>query len=153
MTAKVHDPGPVHGRQALGNLPRHGDAVRHRHPAFPPQAGPERLAGIQRHGEEEQPLCAFADFMDRAEVRVIESPRGAGLQQEPRFRRRVQSEPGQQELQGNRPSELGILRAVHHAHAAGVERLVHLEVRDTAAGQSEWITAGHFVFGASRALI
>ena len=87
----VHDTGPMHRRQALGDLPRDVERLRHCEWALPPEARPKRLARIQRHGQEELPLDALAGFVNRAEVRVIERRRSAGLLEELRFRGRIET--------------------------------------------------------------
>ncbi len=71
----------------------------------------------ERHRDERRAL-GLSDLMDGADIRVVESRRGAGLLDETGFRFRVALELGGKELQGDDAAEARILGLVDHAHAA-----------------------------------
>ena len=78
---------------------------------------------------------ALLDAVDRADVRVIEGRERASLVLEPRPSIRVVREGVGQDLDRNRASEPGVVRAVHLAHAAGAEQRLDAEGPQQAAGR------------------
>ena len=70
---------------------------------------------------------------------MIERRRRMRLTEEPRFSDIVEVVLRQEELQCDGSAEVCVLRSIDHAHAAGAERLAHLEVRDGSAGESEGV--------------
>jgi hypothetical protein len=61
----------------------------------------------------------FADFMDGADVRVIQGRSSLRFALEAAQSLRVWRKTVGQELQGNEAVELGVLRFIDHTHATG----------------------------------
>ena len=82
----------------------------------------QRLALEQLH-RDEGPAAVVADFVDGADVRVVQRRGGARFALESRQRLRVARPLVGQELQGHRPVQARVLGPVDDAHAATAELL------------------------------
>ena len=80
----------------------------------------ERLALDVLHRDERSPV-RLADFVDRADVRVIESGRAARLSHETPRGDWIRRRAGRQELQRDAPAQLRVVREIDFAHPAGAE--------------------------------
>ena len=100
----MHDPARVRRREPLGRLTheRHRFSDRQR-PTSNPR--PHRLPFIERHGDEELPVVALADLVDRADVRVIERGDRLRLDAEALACILVVAKVRRQELEGDRAPE------------------------------------------------
>jgi len=81
----------------------------------------QRFAVIAGHREEDFAFRCFIDFVDGADVGVIQRRGGAGFVKEATLGFVVPNRLRRQELQRHRPAQLQILGPVHHAHAATAE--------------------------------
>ena len=81
------------------------------------------------HGDEGL-LAVFSDFINRADVGMVESGRGAGLAAETFEGLRVLGKILGQEFEGDEAAEFGVFRLVNHAHAATAEFFDDAVVRD-----------------------
>ena len=138
----MHDPRCVGVCQSLGDLPRDRERVPHGQRALPVQARLQGLARVKRHRQEQLTVVGLPDFVDGAEVRVIERGGRMRLLEEARLGRGIEARLGQEELERDGPAQTGVLGAVDHAHASGTEPLHHPEVRDRATGQAQRIGRG-----------
>jgi hypothetical protein len=96
------------------------------------QAIPERFPLEQLHREEGAPLV-FVDVEDRADVGMLKRGGGPRLALEALESFGVFREIVRQELQGDAPPELQILRLVDDSHAAAAELAEDPVVRDSLA--------------------
>ncbi len=80
----------------------------------------ERLAFQELHGDEALALV-FADFIDGADVGMVERRGGARLALEARQRLLVAGDIFGQELERHHAAELGVLGLVDHAHAPAAQ--------------------------------
>ncbi len=83
-----------------------------------------------RHRDEQPPVVGLADFVDGADVRVVEGGGGLRFGGEALFGLHVHAENGRQELERDRPAEVGVGGAVDDAHAAAAEQSVDGVVPD-----------------------
>ena len=90
---------------------------------------PERLPFQQLHGDEGSPI-GLVDFVDRADVRVVQRGRSLGFPPETTESLCVVGEFVGKELEGNGAAELQILGLVDHTHAAAADLLDDAVVRD-----------------------
>ena len=84
----------------------------------------QRLPFEQLHGDEWDLLAAVIhhiDFVDRADVRVIQRRGGAGFALKSFERRAIFRESFGQELQRHLAAQLGVFGLVDHTHAAAAE--------------------------------
>ena len=65
--------------------------------------------------------CVLADFVDRADVRMVERGRGASFAAEPLHRGVVLREVFGEELERNAAAEAGVFGLVDHTHASAPE--------------------------------
>ena len=102
---------------------------------------PQRHAIQKLHGDEGSPVV-LADFVNRADVGMVQRRRRPRLApkalQRQRFARRIFG----QELQRHQTAERRVLRLVDHAHAARAQRPQHAIVRDGLAGDRRMIPTG-----------
>src|SRR5712672_1467971 len=84
------------------------------------------------HGDERAALV-ITDFIDGANVRMIERGRGAGFTAEPFQRLRLAGHFFGKEFERDEPSELSVLGFVHHTHAAATQLFDDVVVRDSLA--------------------
>ena len=106
--------------QAFGDFGRDPDRLARLHgPA--PEPVLQAFALITGHDDVEAAVLGLVDFVDCADVRMVEARRRPGLVDEtlPGFGVRCQS--GRQELEGDRPLEAEVLGLVDDAHAAPAE--------------------------------
>ena len=94
---------------------------------------PQRLAFQQLHGDEGLPV-GFVDFVNGADVRMIERGRGLGFALKTAQGLRVLGDVLGQKFQRDRASELEVFRFVDHPHAARCPRPKHAVVRNSLAG-------------------
>jgi hypothetical protein len=115
--------GLVSPGHRLGDLDGVAQGVTRRQ-GLPGDAGGQRLALHQFHGDEDDAL----DLVNRGDVRVGHRCRGASLAQETDPPFLVGNGVGAQHLEGNLPAELLVLGAVDHAHAAFADLVENAEV-------------------------
>ena len=97
----------------------------------------ERLPLAEGHGDEQPAVLRLVDLVDGADVGVIDRRGGAGLAQEPALVRLVGAAVGGEELEGDQPLELEVLRLVHDARTASTEAFEDPVAGDGAADQRE----------------
>ena len=110
----------MRGGERIGHLLRDANRFGDRERAACQPFG-EGLALDVLHGNEQRAVV-LTDFVDRADVRVIERGRRLRLAQQPGVRRGVGAGRGRQHLDGDAAIKRGILAEVHLAHAAGAQR-------------------------------
>ena len=81
---------------------------------------PERLPLQQFHGDEGSPI-GLVNFVDRADVRVVQRGRSLGFPLETAEGLCVVGEFVGKELQGDVATELEVFRLVHHTHAPAAD--------------------------------
>ena len=99
----------------------------------------QRLPVEKLHGNE-RPSVVFADFMDGADVRVIQGGSSLRLALEAAQSLRVWRKTVAQELQGNEAVELGVLRSIDDTHTAATELFEDAVMRDGLANHGERLT-------------
>jgi len=77
----------------------------------------------------------LAEFVDRANVGMVERGGGARLAAEALQRLRIATQFFRQELQRHLPAQLEVLGTIDHAHAAAPDDIQHTIVRDRPAGK------------------
>ena len=92
------------------------------------------------HGDEVAAFVA-ADFVDRADIRMIQSGGRARFALKSLERVRIARGFFRQEFQRDEAAERGVLGFVHHAHPAAAELLDDAVMRHGAA--DEWLGVGH----------
>src|SRR5208283_2779525 len=114
----------------------------------------QRTAGnavLQRHTVEEfhgdeGMTVVFADFVDGADVGVVQRRSGAGLATETLQRLRLVGHFVGQKLEGDEAAELGVFGLVNDAHAASAEPFEDAVVGDGGADHEEetkrWLMIG-----------
>jgi len=90
---------------------------------------PERLPLQQFHGDEGSPV-GLVNFVNGADVRVVQRRRGLGFPLKTAEGLCVFGEFVGQELQGDVAAELEVFRLVHNTHPAAAELLHNAVVRD-----------------------
>ena len=85
---------------------------------------------VQKLHGDERLLAVFADFIDGADVRVVESGRGVSLAAKAFESLRVLRKILGQEFEGDEAAEFSVLGLVNHAHAAPAEFFHDAVVRD-----------------------
>ncbi len=88
---------------------------------------------IQKFHGDEGLLAVFADFVDGADIGMVESGSGAGLPAKAFESLRVARHLLGQKFQGDEAAEFGVFRFVDDAHAATAELLDDAVVRDSLA--------------------
>src|SRR5215472_14650275 len=101
------------------------------------QIAVERLAFNQLHGDEILAV-GLADFVDDADVRVIERRGGARFELEALQRLLMLRQVFGEELQRDAATELNVLSNPHRSHAAGAEALEHLIMGNLADRATSW---------------
>jgi len=81
---------------------------------------PERLPLQQFHGDEGSPIDLI-DFVDRADVRVVQRGRSLGFSLETAEGLRIIGEFVGKELQSDVATELKVFSLIHHAHAPAAD--------------------------------
>src|SRR5262249_57547490 len=94
----------------------------------------QRFTLVERHGHEQLPVLGLADFVDRADVRMVERGSGARLRGEPRLGIGVGAEMWRKKLQSDLTSESLILSFVDDAHSAGAQGILHEVMSDPEPG-------------------
>ena len=112
----VHDALHVSGIQRVRHFDADLQQLLQVHGA-PADAVLERGPVHELHGDEGM-AGVFADFVDGADVGVIERGGRAGLTAEALEGHRIARQFQREEFQGSEPAEGNVLRLVHHAHAA-----------------------------------
>ena len=97
-------------------------------------ARPQRLAGVERHGDEQATVLGAVDVVDGADVRVVEGGGAARFAVEAIAGRRVPGEVRRQELERDMALEVRVEGLVHDPHAPTAHLLEDLVVRDRLAG-------------------
>jgi hypothetical protein len=118
----MDDPGPMDDGERRGQVPDHppgGGGVEG--PVGPQRVGQRPARDVLHHDEVEPVLRPRV--VDRDEVRVRDPRGGEGLPAEALDEARVLRQPAAQDLQGDRPVEDPVGRAVDLGHAAASEEL------------------------------
>ncbi len=84
----------------------------------------ERLA-VQPLHRDERPVAVAPDFVDGADVGMVERRCRPGLTQQPRLGLGRRGDTGREELQGDLPPECRVFGQIDDAHAAAAERFEH----------------------------
>ena len=92
----------------------------------------QRLALVVGH-RDERLAFGLADFVDRADVRVIQRAGSARFAQQPLSGFLARRGPGRKELQRDTPVQLRVLGEPDGAHPAGTEMAEDAVMRDRAA--------------------
>ena len=94
------------------------------------------------HGNEGSPI-GLVDFVDRADVRVVQRGRGLGLPLKTAEGLRVVGEFVGKELQGDVATELEVFRLVHHTHAPAADlaedAVMGNRLPDGLGGRGHWL--------------
>ena len=114
--------------QCIGNLDRQVQQQIHLY-GLAMDALLERLPLKQFHGDE-VPAIGLADFVDRANVRMVQSRCCPGFSLKPLKSGRIFLQLPRQEFQGDVPSQIDVFRLIHHAHAAAAKLLQDTVVRN-----------------------
>jgi hypothetical protein len=118
----------------MGRIERVSDLDRKRHQQidFKRTSGDALLQhhAIQKLHGNERLLAMPADFVDGADVGVVEGGSGACFAPETLERLRVTSNFFGQKLQGDKATKFRVLRFIDHAHTAAPELLDDAVVRD-----------------------
>ena len=101
---------------------------------------PERLPFEQLHGDEGSPI-GLVDFVDRADVRVVQRGRSLGFPLETAEGLCIVGEFVGKELQGDVAAQLEVFRLVHHAHSAAADLAEDAVVRDGLADHAANLTS------------
>jgi hypothetical protein len=119
LDVPMHEPFLVGSSQPLGHLPADPDPLRRRQPTGPWQAGVERFALQQGHGQERD-AAIRADAEDGDDVLVLDRGGRPRLAQETLA---VGGVPGARldDLQRHRPAQFGLLGREDHAHATDAQ--------------------------------
>jgi hypothetical protein len=119
----MNDAGVVCFVEAADNLTSDVERVGYRHQRTTLQSRLEGLAFVKGHGDEKLPVVGLANFIDRADIWMIESGGGLRLLHEPltRFVFVGSREVGREKFQRHAPFQAHVLGAVHHAHSAPPE--------------------------------
>ena len=131
LDVAMNDAGPVGRVERVRDVGGHGEEVGDRQCAC---AQPifQRLAVEPLHGDERRP-CVLADFIDGADVRMIECRGGPRFATEPFDRGNVGRHHRGQKLQRDLASKRQILREIHLAHPADAEQRLDSVVTDRVA--------------------
>ena len=131
----MNDTLRVGGVEAFGNLPcpiekdlglqrPPRNAMRQRHP-------------VEKLHRNEGLAVVLRDFVDGANVGMVQGRGGAGLSAKTFQRLRVVCHVLGQELQRDKAAEFGVLSLVHHTHPAAAKFLNDVVVRDGLADHFE----------------
>ncbi len=116
----VHDARAVRGRQSVGDLDRVAQRVIQPH-ALAADQPVQGLAGHVLHGDEVHRLAihlAGVDVENRDDVAIAQRRGGFRFLGEARPAVGVRNRGGGQHFDGDRPVQVRVQRAVHHAHPA-----------------------------------
>ena len=133
----------VGGVEAVGDF----DGEREQRFVFERTSGDELLEGDAvevLHGEESL-VAMFADFVDGADVWMIEGRGGASLAAEALEGLRVAREFVGKKLERDEASELGVFRFVDDTHPAAAELFDNAVVRDDLANQGRRVPHGGYI--------
>src|SRR2546425_3121586 len=89
-----------------------------------------KRCAVQKLHDDERLGSLLADFVNRADVRVVESGSGLRLALETVQSLRISGYLVRQELQGHKAVQLDVLGLVHDAHASAAQLLDNAIVRD-----------------------
>ena len=128
LDVAVNDPLCMGGVERVRDLDgkRENEFGFHRTPGDPML---QRHAIQELHGDERLPVL-IVNFVDGADVGVVQSGSRLCLAPKTRQRLRVMSDIFGQEFQGDETSKLGILSLVHDAHPAAAQLLDYAVMRD-----------------------
>ena len=127
----MNDPLLVRGVETIGDLNRQVENFL-RLQRLARDALLQRLAFQELHHDE---VLAFmrVDFVDGADVGMIQGGSSLGFPLKPLQLVSVLGHSFAEELQGDEPAQRGILRLVDHTHAAATELFQDLEMRNSLA--------------------
>src|SRR5277367_6061615 len=128
LDVSMDDPLGVRDVERAGDLPTEVEQ-RVRGERLSADALAKRLPFEQLHGDEALALM-FADFVDGANVRMVQRRGGARLTQKTLERLRVGGNFGREKLQRDVAAQSGVLGAIHHTHAASAKLLAEAIVRN-----------------------
>jgi hypothetical protein len=118
----------MRGLECVGNLDRKRNQRVHVHGAAADPACERRAVQVLHH--DEGLAVVVVDFVDRADVRVIERGRGLRFTVEPAERQRIHRDLIGQEFQRDEAAELDVFGLVNHSHAAAAKHGDDAVVRD-----------------------
>ena len=135
LDVAVDDALGMSGVQSVGNL----DGQREHGFAIERLSANEVLEGhaVEKFHGDERLIPVFADFVDGANIGMIESRGGARLAAKALERLRVLRQAIGQKFEGNEAAEFGVLGFVDHTHAATANLFDDAVVRDGLADQGE----------------
>jgi hypothetical protein len=138
LDVAMNDALTVRGLQSLGDFDRLRQQALYVHGAAG-DAVFQRYAVEKFHGNERL-LAVLADFIDGANVRMIEGRGSASLAAETLHRLRIARHFVGKEFEGDEAAEVGVFRLVDDAHAATAQLLDNSVMRDGLAdhGVGPW---------------
>jgi hypothetical protein len=135
----MNDPSGVSCVQCLGDLD--GEREKDFHFQRTPSDAVLQSRAVQKLHRDERMTIVLADFVNRADVGVVESGCSASLTTKSFESLRVLSYILRQEFQGDKATEFGILGLVDHTHPTTAQLLKHAVMRDGLADELE--RSGH----------
>jgi hypothetical protein len=122
LDVAVYDPACVRSRQAPCRLPGEIQrlALGQRSPIDLLLDG---LAFVERHGDEGAAALGFPDFVDRADVRMLQRRRRPGFLEKPLLDGPVERPLGRQKFERNGTGESGIHSPIEDTHAPDSKQL------------------------------
>ncbi len=129
-------PLTVRGLEPFGDFDRERQQTLYVHGT----AGDAMLQGyaVQKFHGNERLLAVLADFVDGADIGMVEGRSGASLAAEALQRLRVARHFVGKELEGDEAAEVGVFGLVDYSHAAAAEFVDDAVVRDGLADHSVW---------------
>src|SRR5271155_201954 len=133
LDVAMHDALRVRGIESVGNFDGEFQRFIFRQ-GLAGDAVLERLA-VQELHDDERALVLFADFVDGADIRVIECGGGSGFALETFQRRPISGEIIGQEFQRYEALQFGVFRFIDYAHPATAQLFQDAVMGDGAADQ------------------
>ncbi len=124
----MHDPARVRSIQRIRNFDPQLQTFIERH-RLPGNSPLQRLAIEKLHGDEWTPV-RFADFINRANVWMIESRSRLRLALKSLQRLAISDKFIREEFQSHKAVQRSVLSFEHHAHSAATEFFQHPVVRN-----------------------
>ncbi len=124
----MNNPLRMRGIQTVGRLNRQ----RQQSLVIQRLARDEMLQGdaVEKLHGNERLLAMFTDFVDGADIGMIQRRRRARLPAKAFQRLRVARKFIRQKFEGNKAAQLGVLRLIDHTHAAATQLFDNAVVRD-----------------------
>src|SRR6266851_427222 len=92
---------------------------------------------VQKLHDQERMAVLLADFIDRADIGMVEGRRSLSLSLETSQCLGISGDIVRQEFQGDKAMESGVLSLIHNTHPAAAELLDDAVVRDVLTDQFE----------------